>query len=65
MLKVAELAGKGIDFVWGDIYGSNQGPMSEMNCFPEAATEEFSPSHYDYRAGSFWKLKYESLASCA
>jgi hypothetical protein len=40
----------------GDIYDSNQGAMSEMNCFPEAATEEFSPSHYDYRAGSFWKL---------
>jgi hypothetical protein len=56
MLKVAELVGKGIDFVWGDIYDSSHRPISEMTCFPEAATRKFLPSHYDYRVGGFWKL---------
>jgi hypothetical protein len=56
MLKVAELAEKGIDFMSGDIYDSNHRPISEMTCFPEVATEKFSPSHYDYRVGSSWKL---------
>jgi len=56
MLKVAELPEKGIDFVWGDIYDSNHRTISEMTCFPEAATGKFSPSHYDYKVGSFLKL---------
>jgi hypothetical protein len=56
MLNVAELAGKGIDFVRVDIHDSNHRPNSEMTCFPKAATGKFSPSRYDYRLGSFWKL---------
>jgi len=56
MLNVAELAGKGIDFVRVDIHDSNHRPNSAMTCFPKAATGKFSPSHCDYRLGSFWKL---------
>ena len=55
-LKVAEIGGKGIDFVRVDIHDSNHRPNSEMMFFPKAATEKFSPSRYDYWLGSFWKL---------
>jgi TupA-like ATPgrasp len=57
MLRLAEAAGKGIDFVRVDIYDSHRGPIiGEMTCFPEGATGRFSPSHYDDWLGNFWKF---------
>jgi hypothetical protein len=41
MLNVAELAGKGIDFVRVDIHDSNHRPSSEMTGFQKPPRESF------------------------
>jgi hypothetical protein len=57
IIKCAELAGKGIDFVRVDIYSTVSGPLvGELTMTPGGGGEKFSDLKLDYFLGSKWKM---------